>query len=83
MSCAVCLYDKKIAKNTRATSSRVEIKSKVGRTPMWCPQCRAHACHKHREDVHLLTTQGVELFKYHNEKRVDNTGKKQKLTATI
>ena len=79
MSCAVCLYDKKIAKKTRAPTSRIEIINKVGRTPMWCPACRAHACRKHRSDVHLLTNQGVELFKLHNEKRVATTGKKQKV----
>ena len=76
MSCAVCLYDKKIAKSTKAKNSRVQLSYKVGRTPMWCPQCRAHACRTHRADVHLLTKQGVELFKYHNEKRVIHTSGK-------
>ena len=83
MSCAVCLHDKRIAKNTRTRNSCAVIKTKVGQTPMWCPQCRAHACHEHREDVHLLTMQGVELFEYHNEVRVGHTwkktGKKQKI----
>ena len=71
--CSVCLYEKRLLSERNRNGEKSTENIKVRRTPMWCPKCRAHACHQHREDVHVLTLQGVELGKYHRHGRVQHT----------
>ena len=73
--CAVCSFYAQEDKKSIGTRQRPN--RKIGRTAMWCPHpsCRAHACKEHRNDIHRLSLEGVNLAKFHNESRVAYTQK--------
>ena len=71
--CAVCSYLVQEDKKSLGTRQRQD--RKIGRTAIWCPHpsCGAHACREHRNDVHRLSLEGVNLAKFHKESRVAHT----------
>ena len=66
MRCAVCSHLKRHATHQYR---------KVRQSRYWCPHqdCQAHVCEEHRSKVHNYAKLGIELRKYHNEKRIQFT----------
>ena len=74
--CAVCLYDKNEMKRCGQDTSNFKVK----RTKFWCPHpdCRAHACRKHRVRAHSFGDSGIKISHFHNIARVERTVKRKK-----